>query len=137
MIVLPNGDKWILDDSEWKDAGISYEDACACKLPIMSNEEFINELINPTNNNPFEGLKLPRKWTTEFNGYWDCNFSVFEIFDALCTKKITTPWLLLYVMPWGKVLVVYTEVNDCGEAETGYMMYNSMEEYTNVALGSN
>ena len=130
MIVLPNGAKWILDYSEWKDASISYEDACACKLPIMSNEEFINKLINP------EGFKLPRKWTTKFNGYWDCNFSVFEIFDELCTKKITTPWLLLYVMPWGKVLVVYTEVNDC-EAETGYMMYNSMEEYTNVALGSN
>jgi hypothetical protein len=130
MLILPNGDKWVLDDSEWKDAGISYEDACACKLPIMSNEEFINALISPG------GFKLPRKWTTEFNGYWDGNFSVFEIFDALCTKKITTPGLLLYVMPWGKVLVVYTEVNDCGEAETGYMVYNSMEEYTNVALGN-
>jgi len=135
MIVLSNGDKWILDDSEWENVGISYEDATSCKLPIMLIREFI-ERFTAANESDDESL-LPRKWTDAFKeGYWDCNFSVYEeVFVDAASRIINTPWSKVYIMPWGCVYVVYQMVDSGGyDAYTEVTELESFEEYKETVL---
>lgn len=137
MIILSNGDKWILDDSEWEDTDISYEDATACKLPVMSIREFIEKLA-AANKSDDEYL-LPRKWTNAFpEGYWDCNFNVYEeVFTSAASKIITNPWSKVYIMPWGHVYVVYQAIDDDGcDSYIEVTKLESFEEYRRVACGA-
>lgn len=136
MIILSNGDKWILDDSEWEDADISYEDATACKLPVMPIREFIEKLV-AANESDGEYL-LPRKWTSEFpEGYWDANFDVYEeVFTDASSRTITNGWSTVYVMPWGYVYVVYKDVDSGGyDAYTEVTKLENFEEYRKAVLG--
>ena len=132
MITLPDGNKWVLGSHEWEKSDISYEDATLAKLPETTVEVFIDAIVLASTNN---ALCMPRKLTTEFGGYWDANFSVIEVFDAVCVKTFQTPWSTVYFMPWGKIYVLYTITNDCNEAECGFSVYNSEEEFTQAALG--
>lgn len=133
MITLKDGTKWILDDAEWEDAGISYEDAIKGKIPETTYEDFIDAIVAASKENEF---CLPRKLTTEDDGYWDCNFSVTEVFDSVCVKSFETPWNVVYFMPWGKIYVEYIALSCCGEATCSYAVYNSEDEFTQASLGN-
>ncbi len=135
MIILSNGDYWILDDSEWKDAGISYEDATACKIPLMPIRKFIEKLV-AANESEDEYL-LPRKWTNEFpEGYWDCNFDVYdEVFADAAVQTIINDWSTVYIMPWQHVYVVYKDVDSGGyDACTKVTKLESVDMYIKAAL---
>ena len=136
MIVLSNGDKWILDDSEWEAAGISYEDATACKLPIMTPRRFIEKLVAA--NEPGGKYLLPRKWTNAFpEGYWDCNFDPYkEVFTDAAIRTITNDWSTVYVMRWGHIYVIYQKADSGGyDVCTGIAKFESFEAYTKAIIG--
>jgi len=135
VIVLSNGDKWILDDSEWESANISYEDATACKLPVMPIREFIERIAAASE--PDGEHLLPRKWTNAFDeGYWDANFNVYEeVFVSAASQIITNPWSKVYIMPWGHVYAVYQMVDSGGyDAYTEVTKLESFEEYKEMVL---
>jgi len=133
MITLSNGDRWILGSSEWKDVGISYEDACKCKIPETSKREFVEKLCKYYSRgyNEKELNVEPRKWTNEFEGYWDGNFNVFsEVFGDLAIRTVSNPWSRVYEMPWGDVVVVYTDVDSGGYDAAWYIeVYKNLEDY--------
>ncbi len=130
MLILPNGDKWIVDNKEWQDAGISYSDACKCKIPETSYEEFIADMLS-------NKRYIPHKHTitkTFPNGYWDANFDPFsEVFEALAVVKRRLPWSNVFILPNKKVYVVYMGV-ESNEEECGYevKVYNNVDEYNNI-----
>lgn len=117
MITLPNGDKWIIDDREYK--GVSNRKRRNGQLPETSIRDFIEELIDPQNH------CLPRKLTKDFGGYWDCNFAPYsEILGAIAIKKIKNAFSEVYEMPWGDILV------NCLDAYSAIARFSNREEYT-------
>ena len=131
MIELSNGDKWILDDSEHKD--IPYKEAIKGNIPLMKKREFIDQICNSVNDK-CEVYYIPRKLTTQMNGYWDANFDVFaEVFGDIAIKTKKLPWADIYIMPWDEVIVVYTTV-DCGgyDACNGIAKYKDYDEYLEI-----
>jgi hypothetical protein len=134
VIVLLDGNKWILDASEWKSNDISYEDACACKIPIMSYREFVEEIVEATNSS--NKFLIPRKHTITKSfpkGYWDANFGVFdEVFPAIASCTNILPWAKVFEMPWGVVYVLYFTANCCGEAEIHVKAYKNIKEYLKI-----
>ena len=134
MIKLSNGDHWILDDSEWENADIPYEDATARKIPTMSVREFIEKLA-ASHKEESVGL-LPRKWTNEFpEGYWDGNFDVYEeVFTDTAVHKITNPWSKVYIMPWKHIYVIYQKADIGGyDVCTGINKFDSLADYVREA----
>lgn len=131
MIILSDGSKWVIDSSEWKDAGIPYEDAKKCKIPLTSKREFVRMLVEPSS-----GF-LPRKWTPETNGYWDCHFDVSEVLEDIATRKVVTPWSRVYEMPWKEVIVMFEEADSGGyDVRTSVVAYLNYAEYLKaVAFG--
>lgn len=134
MIILSNGDKWILDDSEWEGAGIPYDDAKDCKLPIMSIREFIEKLV--VANESDDAYFIPRKWTEFMGGYWDANFDPYgEVFADAAIQTVTNDWSKVYVMPWGHVYVIYKDVDSGGsDACTKVTKLESVHIYIKAAL---
>jgi hypothetical protein len=129
VIVLSNGDKWIIDDSEWKEAGIPYEEAKEGNLPITPVEDFIKAVCDYYTTD--ESHVDPRKWTNRYGGYWDANFDVFkEVFSDIAGHKIENPWSTVYEMPWGKIIVVFY-IPDSGGYDCQYLVeiYDNREEY--------
>lgn len=130
MIVLSNGDKWIFDDCEWEDAGISDKDAVACKIPIGSLREFVEKVTDPN------GSYLPRKWIDLMGGHWDCNFDVYEeVFTYISARTITNNWSTVYIMPWGHVYVRQSVDSSGCEAVAGTTKLENAEEYKKAVLG--
>lgn len=129
MITLSNGDKWIIDDSEWEAAGIPDEEANKGNIPGTSLQEFIEAVAN--------GSYLPRKLTHDTfpDGYWDCNYNVFEeAFADIAMAQILNPWSKVYRMPWGHIYVVFSAVDSGGyDAETVVEKFESAEEYLKAA----
>ena len=129
MITLSNRDKWIIDDSEWQDAGIPDEEAVKGNIPETSLQEFIEAVAN--------GGCLPRKLTyDEFpEGDWDCNYDVFEeAFADIAIAQISNPWSKVYKMPWGHIYVVFSVVDSGGyDAETVVEKFESVEGYLKAA----
>jgi len=149
MIILSDGSKWILDASEWKNAGIEYEEACKGNIPITDTKEFIKALCayhseeNETEESHPDApdFMLPRKLTAGITsgseGYWDANFNpLVEILGDVATKIISNPWSQVYEMPWGEVIVVY-EGRDCGGYDTAVFtkVYNDFASYLSVVTG--
>jgi len=130
VIVLSNGDKWILNNSEWLDADISYEDVAIGKLPIMPIREFIEKL------DALDGPVLARKWTDQYGGYWAANFNVYEeVFTDAASEIISNLWSKVYVMPWGHVYVVYQESDGGGyDICTRMSRLESFEAYKGTVL---
>lgn len=136
MIILSNGDKWVLDDSEWEDRGISYEDATACKIPLMPVREFIEKLA-AANESDDEYL-IPGKWTNAFpEGYWDANFNVYEeVFMDASAWTIDNDWSTVYVMPWDHVYVIYQKADSGGyDVCTGIAKFENITEYQKAVIG--
>ena len=130
MITLKNGDKWILDDLEIK--GLDYAEACKGNVPSTEVKDFIEKLCkNCRHDNNKSELMLPRKLTKEFDGYWDCNFNPFdEVFGSVAKSVKYNPWSTVYEMPWGDVIVVFTQP-DCGgyDVETVVKVYSDYWVY--------
>ena len=129
MITLSNGDKWIIDDSEWQDAKIPDEEAIKGNIPETSLQEFIEAVAN--------GSCLPCKLTyDEFpEGHWDCNYDVFEeAFADIAVAQILNPWSKAYRMPWGHIYVVFSAVDSGGyDARTVVEKFESAEKYRKAA----
>ena len=133
MITLSNGDKWVIDDKEWKDANIPYEEAIKGNIPETSVREFVEELFDNQ-----DDLILPRKLTIDAGaGYWNANFSISEVLDDVSVRKIENDWSSVYEMPWGHVYIVYEQSDGGGyDVEIGLKRFESAEEYTKeVSLG--
>ncbi len=125
MITLPNGDKWIIDDEELENH--SREDLQEGNLPETPINEFLNNLLHPKEEDCF----LPRKLTTEFGGYWDCNFdAIREILSQLAKNKVTTEFLIAYEMPNNEIHVVYRCADSGGyDVTTEVKTFKNREEY--------
>jgi hypothetical protein len=134
MITLSNGDMWIIDDSEWEKAGISYEDTCPKKIPKTSIRKFIERLYTAQEKGEYLN---PQKWMTKFGGSWDCNFSVYrEVFGDAARDIIENAWSTVYIMRWGHVYVVF-QSDDLGGYDVCTMLerFENLEEYKNAVLG--
>ena len=127
MITLSDGDKWITDDSEWKAAGISYEEACKGNLPEITIREFIEKMYNDNENG---GWKIPEKLTdTNGSKHWSTNFEwTSAVLGDIAVRKSINPWSEVYEMPWGHVYVVFTK-EDLYEPGNGFERYDNVEDY--------
>jgi hypothetical protein len=120
MITLPNGDKWIIDDSEWQNAGIAHAQAILGNIPATTYDDFLAKLLSDD--------VLPRKLTDWHGGYWDCNFDAYrEVLGALANRRASTDAFDAYEYG-GKVYVVYTEA-DVGDSITCVQVFDSVSEY--------
>lgn len=133
MIILENGDKWIIDDEELDN--LDYDEACKGNVPFTDIKDFVERVCeNHRHDNKNKGLLTPRKLTfteDEEGGYWDCNFDVFkEVLGSVAVAVISNPWSTVYKMPWNDVIVVFTQSAGC-DAETVTKKYNC---YTNYLL---
>lgn len=132
MIILKNGDKWIIDEEETKD--LDYEEACKGNVPLTEIKDFIKKLCKAYEHDNDCGDENvdPRKLTDRFEGgYWDCNFDVFkEVFGSVAVSVITNPWSTVYKMPWNDFIVVFAQA-DCGgyDVETAIKVYNCYADY--------
>ena len=128
MIILSNGDKWIIDDSEWEEAGIEYEEACKGNIPVTTVEDFVDKLINGD-----VGLMIPRKLTDYFpEGYWDGNLDAkIEVLRDAAVKTITNEWSYVHEMPWGHVIVAARAESEDGEGEyiSSLTKFENVEDY--------
>jgi len=125
MITLSNGDRWIIDDKEWEDANIPYEEAIKGNIPETSAREFIEELFNNQ-----DDLLLPRKLTDWEGGYWDCNFFVGAVLDDVAVRKVANSWSSVYEMPWGHVYIMYDQADSGGyDVEMGFEKFENVDEY--------
>ncbi len=132
MITLSNGDRWIVDDSEWIDLDIPYGDACACRIPETTIKEFVEKIEESLNN---DDVYLPRKWTAEYGGYWDCNLDIEEVFKDVAVRTIPNKWSTVFIMPWGAVYVVYTTTDSGGyDACAGIVSFTDLGEYKKAVL---
>lgn len=133
MIVLSNGDKWVLDDSEWKDAGIEYKEARKGNLPITDTRESIKILCayySKDDHPDAPDFMCPRKLTNEFGGYWDANYSALsEILGDVALRELNNDWSHVYEMSWGEVIVVYEGSDGGYDAAVFTKTFNSYEEY--------
>lgn len=121
MIILPNGDKWIIDDRELN--GLSDEDISNGKIPITSIENFINDLV--------KGDCLPRKLVNEegWGNCWDCNFDPYkEVLEGFAVRSVTTEFMTAYDLVNGKVAVVYITSNGSTSSKK-IKLYENSEEY--------
>lgn len=127
MITLSNGDKWIIDDSEWKEAGIDYKEACKGNIPATDAREFIEKLIDESNDGG--EYFLPRKLVDmNGSGYWNANFNPYkEVLGDTAVKAISNKWSVVYRMPWEDVIVV--TVGDGYDAVTLLTRFKNIEEY--------
>lgn len=134
MITLSNGDRWIIDDSEWEDQDIEYEEACKGNIPETDVRDFVEKLCKSRScdDNTHEYFE-PRKLTTEHfsDGYWDCNFDPFsEVFGSIAGTIISNPWSTVYVMPWNEVIVVFQRADSGGyDVETVVKVYDCFDTY--------
>lgn len=141
MITLSNGDKWVIDNSEWQDAGIDYEEACKGNIPETDKRKFVERLCAyHKRGSESDEYLLPKKLIfdkTFPDGYWDFNFDVFsEVFGDLATRKFSTPWCDVYTMPWAKVLVLYYVSDEDGYNSTAYVeVYDDFDQYTTAVMG--
>ncbi len=122
MLTLPNGDKWILDDSELPATDLLHLD-----LPAeVSAKEFVQQLVERW------GEIYPRKGTKEFHDglYWDCNFNVCdEVLGTICTNYLKNIFFKVYEMPWKEILVVYAAADEGGyEVTTKIASFASEQE---------
>jgi hypothetical protein len=127
MITLSNGDKWIIDESEVDgDSKGNMPKTCeeVCNLPETPIREFIEKLIS-------DEYYVPRKLTSEFGGYWNCNFdSLKEILSDVAVKILQNDFSKVYEMPWMEVLVVYKCADSGGyDVTTKVARFANREEY--------
>lgn len=126
MIILSNGDKWIIDDSEWVDADIDYMEACKGNIPRTNVRDFVKKLCDDDSHD------IPRKLTHEFpEGYWDADFDPYkEVLGSIAVASILNPWSEVYCMPWGEVIVVYRKADGGGyDVMTATEVYKCPEDY--------
>lgn len=143
MITLSNGDKWVIDGSEWKDQGIPYEEACKGNIPETDVRDFVSRLCSYHNCEDEEyndDFILPRKLTVRDSGkgYWDCNFNVFEeVLEHIAIASRSNPWSKIYKMEWGEVVVVFQRADSGGyDTEVVVKVYEGYEDYyEDVRLG--
>ena len=134
MITLPNGDKWIYDEEEYKSRGISYEEACKGNIPQTTIKSFVEKIYKAHNRDDNSTLPfyVPRKLIKEFDkGHWDCNFDVFkEVFGSVAISVLSNPWSTVYKMSWNDYVVVFVQA-DCGgyDCETALKVYNCYSNY--------
>lgn len=135
MIVLENGDKWIIDTSEIRDA--DYLEACKGNLPLTEIKDFVERLCksyNCDNDREDRGVEhlTPCKLTDLFaEGYWDSDFDAFgEILGSVALSAITHPWARVYRMPWNTVIVVFIRADSGGyDIEIATKTYDSYDCY--------
>lgn len=121
MITLPNGDKWIIDDSELKN---TVNDI----VPETKIEDFLKQLLYPEEEDCF----IPRKYINENGGCWDANFNAHkEILEALAVNIIHVNFFDAYEMPSGEIHVVYqhSAAHDGYDVEIGVISYPNKIEY--------
>ena len=127
MLTLSNGDKWIISEDEYEEAGISYEDACKCLIPQTTHRQFIEQAATGD-------WCDARKWTDFEGGYWDANFDFREVFADAAERVIEAPWCQVYVMPWGTVYVTYFIPDSGGyDATLEIETYENFNKYKEVA----
>lgn len=138
MIILENGDKWIIDAKEIKD--MDYTEATQGKVPLTNLEHFVERLCEAYryDNQNRESL-LPRKLTgteEEERGYWDANFDVFsEVLGSVATITTSNPWSKVYKMPWNDVIVVFVQADGGGyDVERAVKRYDCYTDYLLDAL---
>ena len=129
MIQLPNGDLWIYDDEEiepFSERG-DYKFVSSWSfrpfdlLSRQSPQEFCDKAFYG------QHRYFPRKWTDSYGGYWDCNYSIFEVFRELSISYVITEWYSAAEMPWGHVYVVF---HGCSECDTDFISrFDSVEHY--------
>lgn len=131
MIILRNGDRWIIDAEEI--SNLEYTEACQGKVPLTSSEYFIERLCEAYRyDNQNHELLLPRKLTgvRENRGYWDANFDVFsEVFGSVATTTTSNPWSKVYKMPWNDVIVVFMQSDGGCGVERAVKKYNCYTDY--------
>lgn len=129
MIILENGDKWIIDDEEIDN--LDYEKACKGNVSLTSLEHFIERLCEAKRYDNQNGeLLLPRKLTDQLGGYWDCNFDVFkEVLGSVAISVLSNPWSTVYKMPWNDIIVVFTQPDGGCDVETAVKKYSCYTEY--------
>lgn len=143
MITLKNGDKWIIDGSEYD--GIDYKEACKGNIPKTGTRDFVEKLCKARGyDNKNRAYIEPRKlvdcetykslvppWDGEPSGYWDCNFDVFnEVLGSVAVYTKSNPWSTIYEMPWGSIIVVFQRA-DCGgyDVEIAVRVYDCYSDY--------
>ena len=131
MIILPepNNDLWIYDEKELE--GFDYKIVKTKKGAIENiyqhtYKEFCHILAG-------DNHYLPRKWTNSYNGYWDCNPDIKEIFNSLCINKIEYENISVYEMSWGEVFMFYTGIDSGGyDACTKIDIFENVFEYNST-----
>ena len=132
MIILPepNNDLWIYESEEHEPFDyktIKNREKAIELIPQHTYKEFCHILVG---DDPKIKWVMPRKWTPEMNGYWDCNFSYLEIFDSLCVKKKKIDTICVYEMSWKEIFVFYEGVDSGGyDVEGRSMVFENKEKY--------
>lgn len=134
MIVLNNGDKWIIDDSEYEN--MDYVEACKGNVPLTEIKDFVERLCEAHKyDNDHRELLTPRKLTDRAGcQYWDANHDVFkEVLGSIANSVRSNPWSAIYEMPWGDIIVVFIQP-DCGgyDVEVAVKVYTDYWDYFNA-----
>jgi hypothetical protein len=134
MIELPNGDLWILDEKEVEDQTARYEDVMKNPkkyFPLTTPKEFIHTYVES------DRYFLPRKFTEEFGGFFDANFSIEEVFEAVSITNYEFYGTHIYLLNWGEVLVYYHHPGCCyQDVETTYKIIKDVDTFRNMFLAN-